>query len=126
MHASSPTLPQVYLAYFVTENGRFLTQKKQLGLVASDWYLWNALDALFADKAQTVFDVFVEQVQEILLRFLLEMFAADVTHPRPDVRHPLEFFRVAVHHAASETPTAATSFNQLVGRSVKFISDKSR
>jgi len=27
MHASSPTLPQVYLAYFVTENGRFLTQK---------------------------------------------------------------------------------------------------
>ena len=69
-----------------------------------DDHLCDGLDAFLADEAQSVLDGFREQVHEIVLRFLLEPVAANVRHPRPDVRHPLEFLRVTEHHAAAAAP----------------------
>jgi len=65
--------------------------------------LCDGLRAFLGDESQTVFDGFREQVDEIFLRLVPQSVAADVSHPSPHVRHPLEVFRVTEHHAAAET-----------------------
>jgi len=67
--------------------------------------LCDGLDTFLAHKSQAVLDGSLKQVQEIFLRLFSQIRSTHVVDPRLDVRQPLEFLGVTVHHAASDKAT---------------------
>jgi len=81
-----------------------------LHIVSRVWSnLGDGLNTFLADESKTIFDGLREQIQKILLRLISEHIAEYATYPRPHVRHPLQLFRVAVHHTAPETAIVVIS-----------------